>query len=177
MSNAIAAWHAEHVRFARMLELLEAEVANFHDEGSPDYDLMLDVVSYLHDYADRYHHPREDLAFACLLRHDPDLKPQVNRLLQEHRVIGRTGEELLGLLKEVLGDAFVSREALEAAAGTYLAYYRNHLNTEERDILPLAAKLLDDGDWAKVTVAMPSAADPLFDAQIHERYRALRARL
>jgi hemerythrin-like domain-containing protein len=177
MSNAIAAWHAEHVRFARMLDLFEVEVARFHDEDSPDYDTMLDIVSYLHDYADRFHHPREDLAFSCLLRHDAGLKPQINRLLQEHRVIARAGEVLRGLLNEVVNDAFVSRESLESAAATYLAYYRNHLDTEERDILPLASKLLDDSDWAKVTVAMPSAADPLFDAQIQERYRSLRARL
>jgi hemerythrin-like domain-containing protein len=177
MIDVIDAWHREHARFARLLNLLEAQLAEFHDEGSPDYELMRDIVHYLHDYGDRYHHPREDLAFAAMLRRDPQLKPVIYRLWQEHRVIGHTGGHLLGLLEEVGSDAMVARAALEAAAATYLAYYRRHLETEERDVLPRAARLLEPADWQQVADALPAGPDPLFDAQIKARYRALQAHL
>jgi hemerythrin-like domain-containing protein len=177
MIDIVDAWHREHARFARLLHLLEAQLAEFHDEGSPDYELMRDIVHYLHDYGDRYHHPREDLAFAAMLKRDPQLKPVIYRLLQEHRVIDHTGNGLLALLEEVTSDAVVSREALEAAAATYLAYYRRHLETEERDVLPRAQRLLEPADWQQVVDALPAAPDPLFDAQIKARYRALQARL
>lgn len=174
MSNLVESWHGEHVRFSRLLDLFEAQLAEFHEGGSPDYERMRDVVHYLHDYADRFHHPREDIAFAALQHHEPELRPVIHRLLQEHRVIGLAGSALLGLLDEAANDAMVSREEVEAAAATFLAYYRNHLNTEERDILPRAARRLDVADWQQVAAAHPDRSDPLFDAQIGERYRSLR---
>lgn len=177
MIDIVDAWHREHQRFARLLDLFEAQLAEFHEQGSPDYGLMLDIVHYLHDYADRYHHPREDLAYAAMLRHEPDLKPKIYRLLQEHRVIGQTGSRLLELLGEVGSDAIVARDAVEAAAATYLAYYRRHLETEERDVLPRAAAMLAPADWQKVADALPAGPDPLFDDQIRQRYRTLSQRL
>lgn len=177
MVDVIDAWHREHARFARLLKLLDAQLAEFHDEGSPDYDLMRDIVHYLHDYADRFHHPREDLAFASLLERDGTLKPVIYRLLQEHRVIGLTGSKLLDLLDAVTSDAMVSREAIEAAAATFLTYYRHHLETEERDVLPRAAALLQAADWKRVADALPAGPDPLFDEQIKQRYRHLQKHL
>jgi hemerythrin-like domain-containing protein len=118
MTAQIAIWHAEHVNFARLLDLLEAQVAEFHDEGTPDYATMHDIVSYLREYPDRVHHAREDAAFGCMARRDPQLRPVINRLLQEHRVIATAGEELLSHLDQVVADAFVRRETLESAAAT-----------------------------------------------------------
>ena len=177
MIDIVDAWHREHARFARLLNLLETQLTEFHGDGSPDYELMRDIVHYLHDYADRYHHPREDLAFAAMLRRDPQLKPVIYRLLQEHRVIGHTGDSLLDLLEEITSDAALAREALEAAAAAFLAYYRRHLETEERDVLPRAVTLLEPADWQQVADALPDGPDPLFDAQIKARYRALQAQL
>ena len=64
MSESISLWRAEHRHFARLLDLLEQQVVAFHADDGPNYELMLDVISYLQDYADQYHHPREDEAFA-----------------------------------------------------------------------------------------------------------------
>jgi hemerythrin-like domain-containing protein len=177
MIDVVDTWHREHARFGRLLNLFEQQLAEFHDDGSPDYELMGDVVHYLRDYADRYHHPREDMAFAAMLRRDPQLKPIIYRLLQEHRVIGHAGSGLIDLLGEITSDGVVSRSALEAAAATYLAYYRRHLESEERDILPRAARLLQAADWQPIVDALPAGPDPLFDAQIKTRYRSLRKHL
>ena len=84
---------------------------------------------------------------------------------------------LLELLGEVGSDAIVARDAVEAAAATYLAYYRRHLETEERDVLPRAAAMLAPADWQKVADALPAGPDPLFDDQIRQRYRTLSQRL
>ncbi len=44
-------------------------------------------------------------------------------------------------------------------------------------MLPRAQRLLEPADWQQVVDALPAAPDPLFDAQIKARYRALQARL
>src|ERR1700690_4120026 len=109
MTDLVAVWHAEHANFSRLLDLLEKEVIAFHAGEQPNYDLMLDIVFYLRHYADRVHHPQEDLVFARLLERDPKMKPQIDRLMQEHRVIGASGETLLGHLDKVVGDALEPR--------------------------------------------------------------------
>ncbi len=176
MQNPTDIWHSEHVRFGRLLAALERQVQRFHSDAEPNYSLMLDIIDYLRNYPDRYHHPREDVAFARLIKRDPTLHRQVAWLKQEHRVIASAGETLLRLLEEIIGGAIVSRENVEAAAATYLSYYRHHLETEERDILPSAQVLLNAADWAAVAAAAPASRDALFggDEDFDQRYRALR---
>ena len=176
MAEPIAAWHADHVNFVRLLDLLEQQLAAFHAGEQPDYALMLDIVSYLRHYPDRSHHPREDVAFARLVARDPGMQLPLARRLQEHRVIAAAGEELLNLLHDVVEGALIERHTLEAAAATYLVYYRHHLAAEEHEVIPRAAQLLTPGDWAAVAAA-PVSADPLFGADCEARYRELRRQI
>ncbi|MBK8767604.1 MAG: hemerythrin domain-containing protein [Burkholderiaceae bacterium] len=170
MTNLLQTWHDEHATFSRLLSVLEQQVNGFHAGEDPSYELMLDIVEYLRHYADQFHHPREDAAFARLLRRSPELRPQINRLVQEHRVIATAGEDLLSRLREIIVGAVQPKAAVETAAATYLIYYRHHIATEERDLLPRAQALLQADDWAAVDSAVPGGSDPLHTA----RYAALR---
>ncbi len=174
MSNPATLWHAEHANFARLLSLLESQIAVFHEGGTPNYELMIDIVSYLRHYPDRFHHAREDVAFKRLIEREPALHGKVNRLLQEHRVIAHAGDELLKLLNEVADEAIIARAEVEAAASTYLVYYRHHIATEEAAVMPRAIELFTPEDWADVAAAIPAGRDPLFGDESDERYRELR---
>ena len=174
MAEPLAQWHADHIVFARILDLFEVQVEAFHAGERPNYELMTDIVDYLRQYGDRFHHPREEAAFNRLVERDPDMRMPVNRLLQEHRVIAQAGDEILARLGEVADDAMTERAAVEAAAATYLVYYRHHLSTEEGKVMPRARALFTSDDWAAVTAAMGEAPDPLSGADFDERYRALR---
>jgi hemerythrin-like domain-containing protein len=177
MSDTIAMWHAEHKHFARLLDLLERQVAAFHVDDGPNYELMLDIVSYLRFFPDRFHHPREDVAFERLARLDPALRPTIDRLLQEHRVIAAAGTDLYAYLQQVVDDVMIERARIEAAAATYLVYYRRHLALEDRDIVPRAEELLTPQDWEAVVAAIPGGTDPLFGEDCDQRYRELRRQI
>jgi hemerythrin-like domain-containing protein len=177
MSDSIVLWHAEHRHFARLLDLLEKQVTAFHADDGPNYQLMLDVVSYLRYFPDRYHHPREDVAFARMAKRDAALAPVVEQLLQEHRVIAAAGGELLKYLEQVVDDVVVERARVEAAAATYLVYYRRHLAMEDRDVVPRADALLTAEDWEAVRAAIPAHPDPLFGENFEPRYRELRRQI
>lgn len=177
MKNPVSRWHDEHMQFAKLLDYLEVQMAAFHDGSKPDYDLIGDIIFYLKEYADLQHHQREDVAFRILGERDPSLRPLINRLLHEHRVIDTAGGVFHDLVFNVLNGVVVRREAVEAAAATYLLYYRRHIDTEETDILPAAARLLSGADWKAVGDAVPSSPDPLFGAEVGLTYRAMRAQL
>ena len=177
MTDQAAVWHAEHVNFARLLELLEKQVAAFHVGDQPNYDLMLDLVYYLRHFPDEVHHRQEEVAFARLLERDPKMKPQIDRLVQEHRVLAAAGETLLKHLDAVVADTLEPRSLVEAAAATYLVYYRQHLAVEEKEVIPRAAELLTPQDWAAVAAAVPAQTDPLFGEDVEARYRKLRRQI
>ena len=173
MNGPVALWHTEHVYFRRLLELLQAELDTFHRGERPNYELMLDVVAYLREYSDAFHHPREDVAFQRLAQRCPELRLDLARLTQEHGIIARAGEALRQQLEAVLSGAFVPRAEVEVAAATYLVYYGNHIAREDELVLERAARLLTDEDWQAVRQAALSAPDPLFGDTPAERYRAL----
>ena len=177
MADPLTSWHEEHHYFNRLLRLLQREVEVFATAETPNYELMLDIIDYLRDYADQVHHPREDEAFRRLVRHRADREIPVARLRQEHRVIAHAGTTLKHLLEEAAADAVVSRSEIEVAAATYLVYYGNHIALEEEDILPLAAATLDAEDWKAVRDAAPAGHDPLFGPNPQERFRELRRRI
>lgn len=177
MVDPVKSWHEEHMYFKRLLALLQREVDVFATGEAPNYALMLDIIDYLRDYADQYHHPREDAVFERLVRHQPDRELPVVRLQQEHRVIANAGTTLHRLLEEVQSDALLSRSEVEVAAATYLVYYGNHIAHEEEDILPLAARALTADDWREATAAAPAGNDPLFGSRPQERFRELRRRI
>ena len=177
MDNPIRIWHQEHACFNRLLGLLQHELDRFHNDANADYQLMLDILAYLHGYAGRQHHPREDEVFKRLVRLRPDRALPIARLQQEHRVIDHAGEQLRVLLEQAVGDSVIPRGEIEIAAAIYLVYYGNHIAKEEEDILPLAQRVLGPADWQAVADAAPASPDPLFGPQPQERFQQLVQRL
>jgi hemerythrin-like domain-containing protein len=92
-------------------------------------------------------------------------------------VMAAAGVTLLKLLEDILKDTVIERATVEAAAATYLVYYRHHISAEEREVLPRAARLLRPEDWTAVASAVAPVPDPLFGEDVGERYRELRKRV
>ncbi len=177
MSAAVAFWRAEHSSFASLLRLLEKKLFAFHSQDRPDYEGMLDIIQYLRHFPDRYHHAREDVAFACMARRDPSLAPLVARLHDDHRRIAQAGDGLRALLETALEGSIVSRETIESDAQDYVIQYRQHIASEEINLIPHAVSLMTESDWAEVARAHPDAVDPLFGADADESYRELRRQI
>jgi hemerythrin-like domain-containing protein len=175
--DPVSAWHTEHVYFGKLLRLLETELDVFHVGERPNYELMQDIITYLREYSDRYHHPREDEAFRRLATRCPEMSLPLQRLQQEHRVIAAAGEAALQQINAILEDIVIPRGAVESALATYLVYYENHIAREEADILTRASKTLTAADWKAVRDAAPPGQDPVFGDKPEERYKDLRRRI
>jgi hemerythrin-like domain-containing protein len=172
--DPVASWREEHEYFARLLRLLQKQVDVFHAGGEPNYALMQDILSYLREYCDQFHHPREDIAFERLTSYRPELELITSRLRQEHRVIAYSGATLMAHIEAALEGSVFPREQLEAAAATYLIYYQHHIRTEETAILACIGQHLTAEDWEAVRAAVPVAPDPLFGIDPQTRFGELR---
>ena len=177
MSDPVALWHAEHVNFAVLLDLLEVQLDRFHRGEAPDYELMLDIMFYMTHYPDVAHHPKEDLAFARIGERHAAARPIVERLTEQHSVMKRDGNALVVALDDIVNGSITSREHVEAPGRAYLAAFRRHMNIEEAEVLPLAAKLLDGNVWAAIEGSIRQLDDPVFGKRGDERYAALRRQI
>lgn len=176
MTQPVARWRKEHLRFAQVLDLLEAQLDRFHYGERPDYSLMLEAMRYMTHYVDASHHPREDLAFARLAELEPRSRRVVADLLEEHGHIIADGDLLVALLEGVLDDAFIPREAVESPGRAYIAGFRAHMRREER-IFPWVSVTLGARDWSEIDRAVPEMEDPLLAGTGNEVYEILRERL
>ncbi|UCE32033.1 MAG: hemerythrin domain-containing protein [Burkholderiales bacterium] len=177
MSEAIQLWHTEHEYFARLLDALERQIKAFQAAESPDYQLMRDIIFYLHHYSDRFHHPREDAVFERVAERDPSLRVDVDALRKQHQTLAKSGAQLHTLLEEVEGGALLPRDKVRTAAKAYLSQYRKHIETEENGIMQRADELLTAEDWQSSTLAAHNEPDPLFGPNPAERFRELRRQL
>lgn len=173
MPYTIALWHADHVNFSRLLDLLEDRLRFFHEGGSPEYELMLDIMYYMTHYADALHHPKEDLVFARLKDRAGVAAVKIDQLLEQHVSLKAVGEQLTRDLDDVVNGSIVSREHIESSARAYVTKFRSHMQIEEAEILPLAARVLGHGDWAAIDAEIRHIEDPLFGAKTDARYAAL----
>ena len=177
MPDTLALWHSEHVNFARLLNLLDDQLSLFHDGGSPDYALMLDIMFYMTHYSDVLHHPKEDLVFAKIKERDAAMAGIVDDLHRQHARIHTAGAELVRHLDDIINGTIASRASIEAAAREYVDGLRKHMRVEESDVLPLAATLLDSRDWSAIHAKIARIQDPLFGKHPERRYASLHAQI
>jgi hemerythrin-like domain-containing protein len=175
MSSQITVWKAEHRAFAALLALLEQQLEQLRTSGAPNFEMMLDIVDYMIDYADRFHHPKEDLVFARIAQHQPAAADSVQQVAHEHSAIVASGRALSREIEAVVGGAIVERSVVEELGRRYLDAFRRHMYAEEQGLFLAAVEYLSDEDWKSIERASARAEDPLFGERPEQRYDALRS--
>lgn len=173
MSEVMRQLHQDHRNVARLLDLLDKEVAAMGDARRADFELMQDIMQYMSHYPDRYHHPTEDLVFQRVLRYEQSARDDIEDLLAEHQRLAEKGAQLLAALNTVVDGALVQREPLEAQAREYIDLLRGHMRREESTAFAAAKRHLRDEDWAAIQEATGAMQDPLFGEVVDEDYRTL----
>jgi len=177
MPDTLNLWHAEHVNFARLLNLLDDQLDLFHGGSTPDYELMQNIMFYMTHYSDVLHHPKEDLVFALVREREHGVARTVDDLAAQHHHLGKCGRDLVRQLDDIVNGAVSSRASVEAVAREYVETLRNHMRIEETEILPLAARLLTNRDWTAIHAAIGRVEDPLFGRHPEERYMELQRQI
>jgi hemerythrin-like domain-containing protein len=169
----------EHSAVASVLRSLLATLkAGPGDEPEQFFDMLRAMLFYIDEFPERRHHPKEsDVLFPRLARRAPQLMPVIRRLESDHlhgegRV--RNLQHLL-LAWELLGES--RRAAFEQAASEYVAFYLDHMRTEERELLPVATQVLDESDWTQIDAAFAVLRDPLAGGAPEPSYDRLFARI
>lgn len=177
LPDIVATLESEHRYIHALLDILDQQLEKLQPGKIADYPLMLDVVDYLAQYPDQYHHPREDLLFASLSRHDKGFLKYKKRLEREHRTIKTYSDQLFGELRGTVAGRRVQQHQLRQSLQRYVSGYRKHLDFESEKLFPRAQGHLSKRELKKISEQTRAIDDPIFGTAVQKRYRRLARQL
>jgi hemerythrin-like domain-containing protein len=136
----------EHQLILRMLALLEQNAALTAEGVFHDYRFYLDGVDFIRNYADRFHHAKEeDILFEALIENGmPREHSPVAAMLMEHDL----GRNYVRGLEEAASAALAGEKGhdaeIAAHANGYLQLLREHIAKEDDILYPLAERLIPE---------------------------------
>ncbi len=153
-------------------------VANDLETGQPvDEAFFTALFDYIREFMDGCHHAKEDqYLFLALRRRSPEAAAVLDRLEAEHR----EGPQHLQALRAFLGrdtGGLAGNADFIAGLRRYAAALKHHIQSEEKDVIPLSRAILQPEDWAGITAAFGDHQDPLFGEQARAEYRELYHRI
>lgn len=164
----------EHQLILRMLALLERN-ARLTEEGTfKDYQFYLDGVDFIRNYADRFHHAKEeDVLFEALVQNGmPRENSPVAAMLMEHD----HGRAFVKAMEEAAQKALNGEAGQEAAivvnARGYLELLREHISKEDDILYPLAERILPEGVRHGIVAGYQKAEEKSAEG-FEEHYRSV----
>lgn len=175
MMNAIEIIQGEHQRVGMVLQCLDHVLREIDQRvNEPDFELLQSIVYYISSYLFRFHHPKEDYyVYSALRRRYPPARELLDELEEEHR----RGDQLIEHCRRTLNNyehgGESSFEGFREAANSYNGFERDHMDKEEREILPLAREYLTGEDWAEIDAEFMNNDDPLFGKERERQFQKL----
>lgn len=173
MSKILKILHQDHINISRLLDLLESQVKFLEENIQANLQLIRDMVDYIMNYPDLYHHPLEDLVFELLRHKDRDIGPVIDHLLGEHKILTETTICLAGMLGNIHSDDKEQTRILADLLQKYVNLSRSHMDIEESNLFPRAKQILTDGDWTEIEKGFNCKDDPLFGKVIFQQYQSI----
>jgi len=134
----------EHKLILRMLDLLQHNAEMTARREFKEYQFFLDAVDFIREYADSFHHAKEeDILFAALVKGGmPRENSPVAAMLMEHDQ-GRAYVKALesAVKRSLAGEEGLDQVIAENASG-YISLLREHIEKEDSILYPLAERLI-----------------------------------
>ena len=133
----------------------------------------------MQEYADKYHHPKEELIYNYYLNSCAVASDIEHRLRLDHQRLKDETLELNAVVEMILMDAVVPLDQFSSKLEHYINSQFNHLKFEDTELLPAIAKALSADDWKQIEQNWQHADldDPLFGRKVAQRYQQLAERI
>ena len=166
MSGPHAQLYAEHRSLDAVLDAMAALVRAVREHDTwINPDIFRAILLYLDVFSEREHHWKEEaVLFPRIRQRTHDADAILDQLACENEV----GEQAIRDLEQAFvryeEHGVVEFEPFAAAVDSYVKRYREHMRKEEREVMPLAQRVLSTQDWADIEAAFALHRDPLAGA-------------
>lgn len=154
--------HDEHRALASVLQALRFVVEGIRNgKVQPDFRLLAAMVDYITQVPEKVHHPKEDdYLFPKLRSRSAEAAALIGTLEQQHSDGYRMTNALLQALIHYQSVGAAGFAAFDALVQDYLDFNWQHLNLEERELLPLARTALNEDDWRELDAEFSANFNP-----------------
>jgi len=177
--HAVRIIEAEHRSLAAVLHGMLYLIRQTRYGGAElNLELLNAIVQYIQAFPERFHHPKEEAhLFPALARRWPPSAPLLDRLKQEHASGAVRLDELRQALTRCEQSGSTEFPKFAALAAGYAAFHWDHMQLEEKELLPLAKIHLTDEDWETIDAAFLGHTDPMLGAESGAEYDAMFRRI
>lgn len=179
LNSALAILHDEHRSLAAIVHGLKYLIREVRENNNqPDFKLMWAMIYYIDAFPERLHHPKENAyLFARLRQRTHEADEVLDALEKEHIEGARQVRELEHALGYYEADKPNGFELFAAAVEKFADETWQHMNLEEKVVIPLAKKYLTPEDWVEIATAFGENGDPRFGAEPDHEFRNLFSRI
>ena len=173
--NPVSVIRAEHRSLAMVLRGLEYLVRdNRERHARPRITLLQAMLDYINAFPEKLHHPKEDAyLFRKLRERTPEFNDTLDQLQRQHI----DGHVLISDLEQSLAhykaDPAQGLTRFAAAVKVFAAMQWQHMNLEQKVIIPAAQKHLTAEDWSEIESAFARNGDPRFSVDADEECKQL----
>ncbi|MDJ0944422.1 MAG: hemerythrin domain-containing protein [Kiloniellales bacterium] len=167
----------EHHRIGAVLSCLRYHIEEI-DAGraQPDFEILFTILDYIEGFPETFHHPKEDHLFEAVSGRSADAAELVEHLRSQHV----ESIDLLTKLRAAL-DSYrrdlAAFPGLRDRVGAYVDFQYAHMRSEESELLPIAAEVLQEQDWEALLKTFVQSEDPLFGVAREAQFEALYRRI
>jgi len=163
----------EHQLILRMITLVEKNTVLLEAGKFRNWQFYLDAVDFIRNYADRFHHAKEeDILFIELIKNGmPEKNSPIEAMLMEHDQGRAHVRGMENAAQNALDGETGQTPALIEHANGYAELLRGHIDKEDSILYPLAERVLPAGVRAGMLKGYAEAADRT--PKLEERYRAM----
>jgi hemerythrin-like domain-containing protein len=162
----------EHRLIERMLSLIKHDLAQIESTRKIDSVLIDTVVDFIHMYADRTHHGKEEeILFRDLSKRPLSSEDQrvMKELIEEHAFCRQTNKELAEAnMRYRNGDASALAD-IASKLHTFAEFYPKHIDKEDKVFFPASRTYFSDEE----DKAMLAEFWEFDRKMIHEKYKSV----
>jgi hemerythrin-like domain-containing protein len=173
MTDVTAVMVEEHKLILRMIDLVEKNTRLAEAGRFTDWDFYVDAVDFIRNYADRFHHAKEeDILFKSLVENGmPAENSPVAAMLMAHDQGRAFVRNMEAAARRALAGEPDQVPIIADNAYGYVALLRDHIDKEDTILYPLAERVLPEAmrpamaeEYARAEEKSPGVA---------ERYRRM----
>jgi hemerythrin-like domain-containing protein len=175
LNRALTIIHDEHRSLGAVLHGLRFLTKEALNKGSAlDFKLMWAMIYYMDAFSQRLHDPREEAyLFAKLKERTHEADEIIARLEQQHADSAEHLRKMELMLGQLEAGVPGSLEAFATVVEQQTEEARQHMQLEEKTVIPLAKKYLTTEDWIGIAEAFGEHGDPRFGEKPEHEFRDL----
>ncbi len=169
---------AEHRHIAGIMQLFSAQLDAVAKGEMVDTQVIYEVMDYMVQWPDRFHHPREDLIYGRVAELDATAADNVDSLQRDHDEMAARGREVLEAIVGWRAGRVAGSEVVEQGR-RYVQRMYEHMRSEEELVFPQIERILGHDDWRELIQEdrLRPVRDPVFGPRIEREFRNLARKL